>query len=493
MKKLLLVSIFTLCFIIPSQAAEVAYKSYTYDATGRSIPSPAPYIATRVLSGADSNTAYYNNPLDLYVANGQIYISDTGNDRIVVLDSNFQCIREIRKVVFNGEEQNLRQPKGVFVDKGGYLYIADTGNNRVIKCDRENRVLAAYGRPDSDLIPDDIEYKPEKVVVDTAGTVYVSAYGIYQGLITYDENGQFSGFFGSSRVEMTLENLALYAWKSVFSKEQRQAMLRFIPVEYSNIFIDEKGFIYTSTRSTETSLDEIKKMNALGQNILRIPETGVLYPKNNFGDIERDMQQGKMIDSKFGDVHVDSDGIISALDIERCRVFQYDQELNLLFVFGDKGYQQGMAVQLAAIDKLGDNYLLLDSAQNTITVMEPTYYCIQFRNAIRLYNEGHYEQAQKVWRELLSLNSNCLMAYRGIGKTLMQQEKYKEAMACFKKAQDRVSYSEALSVYRKEVVRRYLLFLVLGIAFLLLGIVQLSRSVKNRLGFASKRARMIFR
>ena len=493
MKRLFGTMILLLCFIIPSQAAEVAYKSYTYDATGRSIPAPAPYTAQRVLSGVDSQTTYYNNPSDLYVANNQIYISDTGNNRIVILNSDFQCVKEIKAVTWNGETQNLKQPRGTFVDKQGNLFITDTGNNRVIKCNKENQVLAVYERPGSDLVPSDMEYKPEKVVVDTAGTVYVSAYGIYQGLITYDENGLFSGFFGSSRVEMTLENLSLYAWKSIFSKEQRNAMLRFIPVEYSNIYIDDKGFIYTSTRSTTSSLDEIKKMNAQGQNILRIPKTGILYPKNNFGDIEKDLQQGKQIDSKFGDVHVDNEGIISALDIERCRVFQYDQDLNLLFVFGDKGNQQGMTMQLAAIDKLGDAYLLLDSAQNTITVMQPTYYCTLLRKAVRLYNDGDYEHAQEAWRELLSLNSHCLMAYHGIGNTLLQQEKYTQAMVYFKKAQDRESYSEALSVYRKDMVRKNFLILILGVVLLSYGIIQLSRIVRSRLRFTAKRTKMIFK
>lgn len=494
MKKIIISLLILIClFQTISFAEETTYKSYTYDATGRSIPAPAPYTAEKVLAGSDCKTQAFKEPSDLYVSNGMIYIADTGNNRIVVLDSGFAFVKEIKSVNINGAAQNLKNPKGVFVDTKGYLYIADTGNNRVIICDEKGNTVKVLMRPESDLIPTDIEYKPEKVVADSAGTVYVEVNGIYQGLVTYDDTGSFSGFFGSNKVEMSLENLALYTWKSIFSKEQKGAMIRFIPVEYSNIYIDKSGFIYTSTLTTKTSLDEIKKLNALGQNILRTPSTGVLYPKNNFGDIEKDMQQGKQLDSKFSDVHVDEDGIISALDNERGRVFQYDQDLNLLFVFGDKGTQMGMTTQPTAIEKLNDNYLILDSVQNTLTVMKPTYYCSLFRKAVKLYNNGEYEASQKTWREILSLNSNCLMAYRGIGKTYLQQEKYSEALVCFKKAQDRESYSEAMSIYRKDVIRKYLLVFLLALVLIIWGLAGICRLILNKLGFKSKSQKMIFR
>jgi tetratricopeptide (TPR) repeat protein len=66
------------------------------------------------------------------------------------------------------------------------------------------------------------------------------------------------------------------------------------------------------------------------------------------------------------------------------------------------------------------------------------------------YSVGQYELSADYWREVLRLNGNYDMAYVGIGRALLRQEKYKEAMEYFEFALDDINYSKAFQLYRKE-------------------------------------------
>ncbi|XP_070557213.1 tripartite motif-containing protein 2-like [Ptychodera flava] len=62
---------------------------------------------------------------------GIVYVSDTGNHRIKVFDSDGEFLYGFgSKGSGNGQ---LNGPRGVALDKRGYLYISDSGNKRVVK------------------------------------------------------------------------------------------------------------------------------------------------------------------------------------------------------------------------------------------------------------------------------------------------------------------------------------------------------------------------
>lgn len=93
------------------------------------------------------------------------------------------------------------------------------------------------------------EYFPRKVIVDKAGRIYVVGRGVYEGLIEFDSDGQFTGFMGTNKVQFDPVDLF---WKSVSTKEQREKMVQFIPLEFNNTDVDEDGFIYTTTVDKKT-------------------------------------------------------------------------------------------------------------------------------------------------------------------------------------------------------------------------------------------------
>src|SRR5918994_2185492 len=78
--------------------------------------------------GARNGT--FNNPEGIAVDQaGNVYVADTGNNRIQVFSSNGTLESVVGE--YGLSEQGLRYPSGITVDlSSNSVYIADTGNNR---------------------------------------------------------------------------------------------------------------------------------------------------------------------------------------------------------------------------------------------------------------------------------------------------------------------------------------------------------------------------
>lgn len=74
---------------------------------------------------------------------GNLYVADANNHRIVVLNAAGEQIRTIGSLG-RGEGQ-LHEPSGVSVDDQGNVYVADTWNGRVVKFGPDGNYLSAWG------------------------------------------------------------------------------------------------------------------------------------------------------------------------------------------------------------------------------------------------------------------------------------------------------------------------------------------------------------
>ncbi len=99
---------------------------------------------------------------------GNVYVADTGNQRILKLDSDGQLIVE-----WGGSgagEGEFNEPLGITIDNADHLFVTDSGNNRVQVFNLEGQFLAAWGSPGSG----EGEFStPGDVAADTEGHVYV--------------------------------------------------------------------------------------------------------------------------------------------------------------------------------------------------------------------------------------------------------------------------------------------------------------------------------
>lgn len=471
-------------------AAEAPYEGYTYNYYGRSVPAPIVYAPGDTLYFSDLDTDLVKDAEDMVVYKDELYVLDGGNGRILVFNGRLELVR-IMDTFYNrkGTVTRLSAPRGLFI-KDDLIYVADTGNERVIAFDMECNQKRLLRRPTSALIDQNLDFRPSKMAVDRGNNVYVLCEGYYQGLVAYNKDDEFTGFYGGNQVEMSFSLYLTQFWKSIFSKEQRESLQRAIPVEYSNLFL-VGDFIYTCTKKTQTSKNEVQKLNPKGINILK-PTASVGYDPTNFGDIETYTYRSKTYDNIFVDIHVDEDDVISILDQERGRVFMYDQECNLLGIYGVSGTQRGALQEPTAIAKLGSDYLILDKGKNCISTYQETEYMHYIREGIKYYAQGRYEESIPPWEKVLQFDSRCSLAYRSLGKAALQRGEYEKALAYFKQAQDRTGYSRALREYRKELSGKYFFLIVAGIILVIVLLKLLIGWVLRRLGVKKVKTRIVF-
>ncbi len=437
--------------------ANVAYNTYTYTYEGQPVDSPYAYVPQMVISGSDLGIGSFSQPSDIFVtADNFIYILDTLNNRLICLDNNFQLVNVITGFDNNGIEDTFSNPEGIFVSERNEIYIADTGNNRITVIDKDGRLIRIYDAPIIKVI-EDLVYNPSKLTVDKAGRMYIIAKGINRGIIEADADGDFIGFIGAPRV---VPDMVEIFWRMFSTDEQKRRGIRFVPTEYNNVTIDGNGFIFGTigaldhtairnaiiNRDNSGNITPIKKLNPQGVDILQ--RNGFFPP---VGDISfmAGSEEGPSI---IVDVIVDEDGSYSLLDSKRGRVFTYDSDGNLLYVFGGRGNQIGTFSSPAAIDIINKKLLVLDKGTGYLTIFRRTEYGESIHKALELDFEGKYEEATDMWNEVLQYNSNFYQAYIGLGRSYLRNGDYDKAMNYLRIANEKDYFSRAFGMKRRQII-----------------------------------------
>jgi tetratricopeptide (TPR) repeat protein len=284
------------------------------------------------------------------------------------------------------------------------------------------------------------------------------AVGVFDGFMEFNASGEFSTFIGANRVRVDPVELL---WKRLSTRAQRSQMAMFTPTEFTNLDINDEGFIYAT--NGDRFGDTIKKLNAQGNDILR--RTGYFSPR---GDIAAMAQTDA---SRLIDIDVADSEIYSVLDSRRGRIFTYNGDGHFMYVFGGLGNQLGEFNAPSAIERVGDQFLVLDKALGEITLFETTEYGRTLNEAVRSYYRGDEEAAFALFQKSINMNANLEFAYSGIGKALLRQGKYAEAMKFFKQSKDQLNYSKAFLLHRKEVLREYFPAIMTGIVLIALGTI----------------------
>lgn len=115
------------CVTVRSHAAgysdDAVYKTYAYNNRMEPVILPSAFSVERVLSGTDITGRGFSEPVDLfYDGQGRIYLCDTGNDRVVVMDTVFQPIAEIADFEWEGRQESLSGPQGSMRTEKRYIF-----------------------------------------------------------------------------------------------------------------------------------------------------------------------------------------------------------------------------------------------------------------------------------------------------------------------------------------------------------------------------------
>lgn len=425
--------------------------SYLYTYWQESVDAPAGYTFEKIIDGKDIGVESLKEPSDFVVldSKAELYILDSGNGRVVVADTDYKVLRELNDFTNGDEKLDIKGAEGIYVNEEK-IVIADTLNSRVIVSDHDGNVSMILTKPVAASYGEETVFNPTKVVMDTAGNFYVVCKGVYKGAVVYDPKGNYVGFYGSNDVTLTIKVIANAFWKKILNEEQTSQMISAVPVEFSNLDIDNNGFIYSSTKSdSENRKKTIRKLNFAGDNVLKADAAPVA---NKFGTLDFDIDT-VFSDTQFSDVNIAPDGIISALDSVSGQVYQYDQDGRFVGVFAGLGKYAGSFVAPTAIEFFGGKYAVLDKTKNTITVFTKTDYGKLLFEAIALYNNGKYEQSYNLWEEILKKNSNCEVAYGGMADALYSLGRAEESLKYYKLAYDQEGYSEAFEKVRGDFLK----------------------------------------
>ena len=448
--------------------------TYNYDYWSDVQASPDAYRVTTVIDSMtlgleQLNGKRMNKPQSLFVRNKDLYVADTGNNRILQLkyDGKTFSLTRVIDEIQGCDPQTFNSPYDIFVDEEDNIYIADYGNTRVVMADKDLNFIKEFTKPNDPTFDQSLDFLPKKIAVDSAGRLYVLVTNVNKGFVKYESDTTFTGYIGANTVSVST---AEYIWKRYFqTKEQRAASESFVPTEYENMYMDKEGFIYaTNTIFSEYDLKfdnakPIRRLNSLGSDILikndRYPPIGDQFW------IEQSVQSGP---SKFTDVTVLDNDIYVVCDRTRGRLFGYDSQGVLLWAFGTKGNIAGAFTSAISLEHIGYDLMVLDQLENSITVFTPTEYGMMIYSAIETYMNGDYDLSADLWRDVLKMNANYPLAFRGIGRAILRQNDYQGAMEYFKMAHDRENYGRAFKLYRKVWVEQNIWWIILILAVILI-------------------------
>ena len=437
MKKLRRIFAMLLCLVMMAGmtvSAETPYKTYTIDGYGYVLETQSAYNPLAAITKV-CETAFVS-PMDMAIGKeGNLYIADAGAHVILI------CSREGEQVGSIGEGI-LQTPTGVYVTEDGTVYVADKDAKKVFVFDAQGNVTAEYGKPDSPIYGNSMDFKPTKVVANKTGTMYIICEGNMNGIVQLSpvEGGSFLGYFGTNYTSLSPFQMIQ---RVILTDAQRAQMLSNIPSTPTNLHIDDTGLIYTVTQGDKDT--SLKKLNIAGKNLL---DSDPYY-----ADLPAAVTTGN-----YNNILVaDSDGYI----------YEYNEDGELLFMFGgrDDGRQRvGLCnkVEAIAVDE-DDRIYLLDSDKKQIHIFEPTEFTNLLHESLYLFSKGQYTQSKEPLSKVLQMNSMFDYANQAMGHAYLQEENYEQALKYFRLAKSFEGYSDAFWEVRNIWIRNYLVAAVLAI------------------------------
>jgi len=452
--------------------SEPSNYTYNYDFWEEQVASPDAYRVGAYILGSTLGTEHFRSPQGLFIRDNRIYVCDSGNNRILLIEVNereeHRLVTSVSSVIIDGQRSAFNSPQDIFENRDGNLFIADRGNHRVLILDKNWNYLSSIEKPDDESLGEFSDFLPTKLVVDFANRLFVQAQNVNKGLMEFDSRGEFSGYMGANKVYV---NPVDYVWKLLSTQAQRARMDLFIPTEYSNMSLDKDGFIYVTNSTGQT--EPVRRLNAMGQDILI--RNGYEKP---VGDLTFGDAAGVRGRSRFIDVVAFDNDSYACFDMARGRIFLYDFQGNLLYVFGTMGNREGSFLHPVAIERMGNSIYALDSDSNSLTRFDLTDYGTLINNALDEYQAGRYEASADLWEEVLKRNGNYDLAYIGIGRAALRQGEFKKAMRYYKLKHYREGYGKAFQLYRKQWMEENLWKILLVLAIVIFVPLAIKHTIK---------------
>jgi len=385
-------------------------------------------------------------PTDIFCYEEYLYISDSGNARIVRYHQPTGQIDVIGEGV-------LTDPRGLFVNSDGTVYVADAGAPAVFQFAEDGTLLLRIDKPDNYLFSEQSVFVPTNVVVTKQKNIFVAGEGAHEGLMQFDQNGEFQGYFAANSRKLTmLERIQEFIFTDIQNEQLMSRKAR--PIQ--NIDIAPNDLIYSVTQdggqsfswraAEEKTENRVKLHNLAGTNVL---------------------SPNKMIDDEWNFVDVACGKYDCVYTLTYTGIInEYDSTGNLIFSFGGRsvsGNMNGTMTYAAAmdVDEQGVVYVL-DREQGLVQMFYPNELAAATHQAIYYLDQGNYEESEELWQYLLKLNGMSRLAHLGYGKTLFYQQRYTEALEHFKIANEKELYSECFWELRDTFINNSIIYFIVA-------------------------------
>lgn len=248
----------------------------------------------------------------------------------------------------------FEEPHGVAVDQNGNLYIADTGNNRIQKLAPEGEAVSVWGRSDRPL--KDLN-EPLDVATDDAGFVYVA--DVKRGLVGYSEIRKYDSagmLLNSWSGAGPDDRLAVDSSGNLYVLEVEYHRIKKYDIEGNLVDTWENSYYYGSI-----ACDDAGNVY-LGSYRLSKFDSGGYQLADWFLD-DQGVPRFERIDS----IAMDDAGHIYLLDAYQSCVKKLDSDCNLLTEWGSSGTAPGQFQNPKdiALDGSG-NVIVLDAGNSRI-------------------------------------------------------------------------------------------------------------------------------
>jgi DNA-binding beta-propeller fold protein YncE len=261
---------------------------------------------------------YLSFPFDVTTDSlDNIYVADSGNDRIVKFNPNGNYMMQFG--ISGKNDGQFMEPRGVAVDSSGNIYVADTTNNRIEKFDPSGNFLLKFG---SDGTGKGEFHGPYSIAVDKSDDVYVGDVGNAR-VQKFDSDGNFILEFGSRG----RENGQFY--------------------DLGRVAVDNSRYVYV----TDVLLG-IEKFDSMGNYISKIPLKATLSGNNT--------------PDAYG-ITLDNKGHIFVAGDNQARIQKFTLDGTFQYEFGSFGSSPGQFNHPGNIapDSSG-NILVADSDNNRV-------------------------------------------------------------------------------------------------------------------------------
>ncbi len=481
MKKIKKLAVLMLCIVLLLSNSSVAYASQirttdsfthqdTASGTQVSVAMPDVFEVDKVVDARTLGLEEsYGTITDIVCdENGNCYI--LSEDGIIVeFDKNYNFVKYHTPLDSSGKQYDFNGARGIYVSQGE-IYVADTSNSRVVHF-KDDAVIKEIVMPDSALIPSDFVFTPTKVARDSKGYIYVISEGSYYGAVMYDPAGEFIGFYGANTVSAGVLSTLGYIWDMLTSNDIKRAKkVKTLPFQFVDICTDSNDFVYTCTglTSDSNSTGQIRMLSPGGTNILyRRLHNGqrVGVSSFSFGESDYAKRLNKKINQDFESIQVDKNGFIYALDLTYGLIYVYDVDCNLITAFGGgrgSGNQESVFASPIAITVCEERIYVADSLDNSVTVFSVTDFGANLLKAQKKTLDSKYSESEELWQKVLENDAHNQLALRGMAKISYINGDYRKALQYSKDGLDYVIYGQALKMVQEEFINNNFTWLFLG-------------------------------